>query len=277
MARASKATVILSGYGKTGSRVIHRLLERRVPVRLASRSAPLAFDWEDERTWENAITGARALYIAYHPGLAASEAAERIEGLCALAVRAGVKRAVLLSERDEPRVQSAEAAVRRSGLDFTILRCALFSQNFSEGMLAPVDGVVVAPSGAGREPFVDCDDVAAVAVAALTAPGHSAQTYELTGPRAFSFAETVDAISLAAGCPVEYVPLPFEPYREWLRAHAPCRCVASNMMRFAERLWARGGGRAAPAAADVERVLGRPARRFEAFVQDPARVWRARL
>lgn len=277
MARASKATVILSGYGRTGRRVIHRLLARRVPVRLASRTSPVAFDWENERTWERAVVGARALYIAYHQDLSAGEAARRIEGVCALAARAGVERVVLLSERGEPRVQPAERAVRRSGLDFTILRCALFSQNFSEGMLAPVDGIVFTPVGEVREPFVDCDDLAAVAVAALTVQGHSGQTYELTGPQTLSFVEAVDAIRRAAGGSVECVQLPFERYREWLQASASSPGAVLCAERFAQRLGSRFNGHAARPTADVERVLGRPAKGFEAFVHDPARVWKARL
>ena len=53
------------------------------------------------------------------------------------------------------------------------------------------------PAGDMPEPFVDADDIADVAVAALTEDGHIGQVYELTGPRLLTFAEAVDEISKA--------------------------------------------------------------------------------
>ena len=42
-----------------------------------------------------------------------------------------------------------------------------------------------------REPFIDADDIADVAVAALLEDGHEGELYELTGPRLLTFAEAV--------------------------------------------------------------------------------------
>ena len=74
--------------------------------------------------------------------------------------------------------------MRGSGAEWTVLRCAMFTQNFSEHfLLEPVlDGVIALPADAVTEPFVDVEDVADVAVAALTTDGHHGRTYELTGP-----------------------------------------------------------------------------------------------
>ncbi|WP_420879932.1 hypothetical protein [Rhodococcus sp. (in: high G+C Gram-positive bacteria)] len=91
-----------------------------------------------------------------------------------------------------------------------ILRSSWFSQNFSESyLLAPaLDGRVFLPAGNTPEPFVDADDIADVAVAALTRPGHVGEVYELTGPRALTFAEAVAAVAAvgdAAGREIDYV------------------------------------------------------------------------
>jgi hypothetical protein len=98
----------------------------------------------------------------------------------------GVHRLVLLSARgvdqgpDNP-LRAAEQAVRAAAGDraaVTVLRPSWFMQNFTEAFFAPgvAEGQLVAPTGAGAEPFIDAEDIAAVAVAALTEDGHGGRT-----------------------------------------------------------------------------------------------------
>ena len=81
-----------------------------------------------------------------------------------------------------------------------VVRASWFNQNFSEGYL--IDGVlageVALPAGAVREPFVDADDIADVAVAALTDARFANRVIEVTA-RALTFAEAVGEIARAAG------------------------------------------------------------------------------
>ena len=72
-------------------------------------------------------------------------------------------------------------------------------QNFSEDyMVEPCSsGVFALPAGDMPEPFVDADDIADVAVAALTDDRHIGQVYELTGPRLLTFAQAVGEIAEA--------------------------------------------------------------------------------
>lgn len=51
---------------------------------------------------------------------------------------------------------------------------------------------------------MDADDIAAVAAAALTEDGHTGKRYELTGPRALSFAEALEIIGRASGRSVRF-------------------------------------------------------------------------
>ena len=108
---------------------------------------------------------------------------------------------MLLSGRGEEEAQRAEAELRASGADWTIVRCSWFSQNFSEDHLRePVlAGEVALPVGDVPEPFVDADDIADVAVAALTEDGHAGELYELTGPRLLTFADAVGEIARRHG------------------------------------------------------------------------------
>ena len=113
--------LVLGATGKTGRRVVGQLRDAGVPMRAASRSAPLRFDWDDERTWPPALEGIDAVYLVKADGAAAA-AAERLRAFCELAVS---RRLVLLSYRDAANEHdehpASERAVMESGADWTIL------------------------------------------------------------------------------------------------------------------------------------------------------------
>ena len=121
---------------------------------------------------------------------------------------------VLLSGRGEEEAQDCELIIQRPDIEWTVVRCSWFSQNFSEGefLSMVLAGEVALPAGDVREPFVDVDDIADFAVAALTEDGHAGQVYELTGPRLLTFAEAVEEISRAAGRAIQFTQIPREAF-----------------------------------------------------------------
>ncbi|MGD9890812.1 MAG: NAD(P)H-binding protein [Dehalococcoidia bacterium] len=271
---ASGTALILGGTGKTGRRVAQRLTARGVPVRVGSRAGTPPFDWEDQATWAAALHDVRSAYIAYYPDLAAPGAEEAIRSFTALAVQEGVRRLVLLSGRGEEEAQRSERIVQDAGVDWTILRCSWFDQIFSEDYLRePVlSGEVAVPAGNVGEPFVDADDIADVAVAALTEDRHADQLYELTGPRLLTFADAVDEIARATGRDVRYVPVSIEQYAAALGAYGlPAEVVSLYTYLFTEVL----DGRNACMTDGVQRALGREPRDFAAYARDAAAtgVW----
>jgi uncharacterized protein YbjT (DUF2867 family) len=186
----------------------------RLRVRVGSRAAVTApFDWQEPAGWPATLAGVRAVYAAYAPDLSDPAAPERLGALAGAAAAAGAERLVLLSGRGMSSAARAEAAVvaalRGTDTSWTMLRGCWFAQNFSEDFLLPevLRGTVSLPAGEVAEPFVDLADVADVAVAALTAPGHAEQVYTLTGPRALTFREAVAEIGWAAGREVRYRPM----------------------------------------------------------------------
>jgi uncharacterized protein YbjT (DUF2867 family) len=60
---------------------------------------------------------------------------------------------------------------------------------------AAMHGVISIPAGDALEPFIDADDIADVAVAALNEPGHDGQVYELSGPRLLGFGDVAREIA----------------------------------------------------------------------------------
>ena len=263
----SKTTVILGGAGKTGRRVADRLAAKGLPSRLASRSSAVPFDWSDEQTWEPAIAGAGAVYVTYYPDLAVPGAADDVRRLTELAAGTGVGRLVLLAGRGEPQVHPAEEAVRESGVPFTILECAFFAQNFDEGWVRPVDDVIAFPGGSTLEPFIDCDDIAAVAVEALTDTRHDGRTYELTGPRAISFGEAVETLAQASGRPLRFAAVSLEEYGEMLSHALP----PDEVKFFLELFGFLMDGHNAFTTDGVRQVLGREATDFRDYARRAAR------
>jgi uncharacterized protein YbjT (DUF2867 family) len=266
--------LVVGGTGKTGRRVANRLAERGVAVRLGSRSADPAFDWDAPSGWPAALRSVDAVYLSYYPDLAAPGAPAAIEGFVAAAAHAGVRRVVLLSGRGEPEAQRCEQLVRDCGLEWTIVRASWFAQNFSEGYLldAVLAGDVALPAGDVGEPFVDADDIADVAVAALTEDRHIGQLYEVTGPRLWTFAEAVAEIGRATGRAVRYHQITTEAFAAGARdAEVPDAFVSLLTYLFTEVL----DGRNASVADGVNRALGRAPRDFAAYASGAAAagVW----
>src|SRR3954447_10234457 len=127
--------LVLGGTGKTGRRVVERLRARQLPVRVGSRSGTPPFDWQDAATWPSVLDGVGSVYVSYSPDLAVPGAVETVGSFAELAVASGARRLVLLSGRGEAAAEAAEAAVRASGADLTVIRSTWFAQNFSEDHL----------------------------------------------------------------------------------------------------------------------------------------------
>jgi uncharacterized protein YbjT (DUF2867 family) len=270
MTISKQTTLILGGTGKTGRRIAQRLSTRGVPLRIASRMGAQRFDWDDQNTWASVLEGAEAMYIAYPPDLAAPTAGPHLRAMAEQAVASGVRKMVLLSGRGEPHCYPAERAVRESGAAFTIVRCAFFAQNFSEGeLLGPIlEGELAFPAGNVAEPFVDIDDTADVAVAALTEKTHEGKIYELSGPRLFTFGEAVAQIGQALGRDIRYLPITAEAYAKVLSQFVPTDQAVFLKDLFEFVL----DGHNAYLSDGVQQALGRKPRSFDDFVRNAARA-----
>jgi uncharacterized protein YbjT (DUF2867 family) len=271
-----KPTLVLGATGKTGRRIVERLEARGLPTRAGSRSADPPFDWNDRGTWAPVLQGVGAVYISYYPDVAVPGAPDTVGAFAELAVANGVERVVLLSGRGEEEAERAERLVQTAVPSATVVRATWFSQNFSENYF--VEGIqageLALPTGDVSEPFVDADDIADVAVAALTEEGHAGQVYELTGPRLLTFEQAVAEIAEATGREIRYQRVPVDAYAAVLRQQGqPDDVVWLVTYLFREVL----DGRNERLADGVQRALGREPRDFRAYVRATAAtgVWDA--
>jgi uncharacterized protein YbjT (DUF2867 family) len=270
-------TLVLGGSGKIGRRVVRRLAALDVPVRIGSRSGDLPFDWRNTATWRGALQDVDAVFLSYYPDVASPDAAAAIESFTALAVHSGARRLVMLSRRGSREAEQCDAIVRSLPIEWTLLRSSWFAQNFSEGFLLKpmLRGEVALPLGEVREPFVDAEDVADVAVAALTEHGHLREIYDLTGARLWTFRDAVEEIARATRRRIRYVEVSLEEFAVALAADLPPAIAGLTTYVLAEALERKY----AAVAPGVPRALGRMPRDFSEYVRDTAatELWNIKL
>jgi uncharacterized protein YbjT (DUF2867 family) len=267
-------TLVLGATGKTGRRVVDGLTAKGRAVRAGSRSAIPAFDWDAQSSWDACLEGVTAAYITYAPDLAIPGATDAIEAFVHTARRKGVQRLVLLSGRGEDEAQACEGIVQNSGVAWTIIRASWFNQNFSEGAFIDMvrNGAITLPAGTTPEPFVDADDIAEIAVAALSEDGHDGEIYEVTGPRLMTLADIAADLSRATGREITFVDVPHAGFVEEIqRSGAPKDVVWMLDYLFATVL----DGRNAHLTDGVQRALGRAPRDFADYARQAAStgVW----
>lgn len=275
-ADSNDLVLVLGATGKTGRRIVSSLKTLGVPVRLGSRSASPAFDWNNAANWDECLQGATKVYINYAPDLAMPGATDAISELVRRARSADVKHLVLLSGRGEAEAQACEAMIQNSGIDWTIVRASWFNQNFSEGAFTDMvqAGQITLPEVSTPEPFVDVDDIAEVAVVALTQPGHAGELYEVTGPRMLTLAEVADELSTATGRTIQYRPVPHDAFVQGVAdSGAPQDVLWMLDYLFATVL----DGRNAYLTDGVQRALGREPKDFADFARAIAatETWKA--
>lgn len=268
--------LVIGANGKTGRKVAVKLKSMGHEVRIGSRSASPAFDWNKPETWAAALEDMEKVYITYQPDLAVPGALETMQAFSAQAVKSGIKKLVLLSGRGEKEAQMAEEVVMAAGADWTIVRADWFFQNFSENFfLEPIlAGHVAVPRAETKIPFVDTDDIADVAVAALTNDQHNDKIYELTGPRLITFEEAVAEIADATGRDIQFQAVSLEAYVSKLK----------DMQIPEDYLWLINylfsyvlDGRNSYLTGGVERALGRKPKDFSDYVSETVKtgVWEA--
>lgn len=262
---SNKPILVIGANGKTGRRVAQRLRDANRPVKAASRSSVTHFDWDVESTWGPALNGTEAAYITVYPDLSFPGVADKVEAFAKLAVSLGTNRLVLLSGRGEKGAQDAEQRVQASGADWTIVRCSVFNQNFSESFADAIrHGHLTMPVSDIQEPFVDAEDIADVVFASLVNDRHMGQIYQLTGPRLLTLPQVAEELSKAMGIEVQFHSVSIAEYALELTQHGFSEDEALPVAQLIADVL---DGRNATLTDGVQRALGREPRDFTEFAE----------
>ncbi|MER7411753.1 NAD(P)H-binding protein [Streptomyces cacaoi] len=267
------AVLVTGASGTTGSRVAARLVARGLPVVAATRRATpvpgaraVRFDWTDPSTFAPALDGVGRMYLV--PPVGSTDPAAAMLPFLRQARAAGAHRVVLLSASSVPRGGPAVGQVHEElpGLfdDWAVLRPSWFMQNFTGDHLhahsARTEGVIRTATGDGRVAFVDADDIADVAVHALTDPAAPRTDLVLTGPEALDYADVAATLTALTGSRVVHQRLTRDEqcahFRDRTGVPGPFAALLADMDV------AIAGGAEDRTTDTVHRVTGHPPRRF---------------
>jgi uncharacterized protein YbjT (DUF2867 family) len=270
-------TLVIGASGTTGSRVVAQLVAAGYGVKAASRhatpvlcAAPVRFDWYDPSTHAAALDGVDRVYLIPPP--ADSDPIAVMMPFLRQARAAGVHRVVLLSSSAIPEGGPAVGSVHRALPDlvgqWAVLRPSWFMQNFTgehaHALSIREHGSILTATGSGRVGFIDAEDIAAVAFHALTDERAPDTDLVLTGPEALSYDDIAAIMTEVTGRLVVHRSLSNEQMRDRLAAEIPEEFAA--MLAGLDRAIAEGSEDRVTDA--VQRLTGRPARTFRAFLEE---------
>jgi (4-alkanoyl-5-oxo-2,5-dihydrofuran-3-yl)methyl phosphate reductase len=283
--------ILVAGATSTAGReVVHQLVAAGHAVRAVTRDParmpdpgphvePVAADLGAPETLRGLMSGVDSVFMLHGGG---PEGPLHDANLAQAAADAGVKRVVKMSvigaEYDFTDLISTwhlagERAIRQIGLDWTFLRPGEFMSNTR--LWAPAiraRGAVYWPHGQVPVAVIDPRDIAALAVAALTTPGHEGRTYRISGPAALTAERRVEIIAEAVGRPLRLVDIPVSAARDAAakagRQSLVVETALGNLGRDEFRV------HAAEELPVSEEILGRAPRTFAEWVADHVDLFR---
>src|ERR1700730_11037934 len=264
------------GTGNTGRSLVAQLQRAAVPNRAASRHGAPELDWAHPATWDAALENVASVYLVAPPTV--NNPYDLMLAFIASAMRKGVRRFVFLSMAGLPAGGPAHGQVhqwlKENSSDWAGLCPSAFMQNFSQGhYLATIreEDQIYSNTGMGRVPFIDVNDIAAAALAVLTAPTPLNTEFILTGDESMSYDRVAELISQACGRKISHTHVSTEEMAE--------RLVKRGLPEATARFLAFGYATIAAGMADrttdvVRTLTGRPPTTFQTFAEANADVWR---
>lgn len=258
---------LIGATSRLGGAIAVRLFDAGIPFRGACRTTSKAqwlakrgidivpVDLDTGTGLSNAVEGCSTVMCCLHGLMGPSKDSIKkidVEGHAALieaSIRAGVSRFVYTSAQgashDHPlefwrAKASTEEHLKTSGLEFVILRPGAFMDLYAHDLIgkAVLDGKPVVLLGEGRAArnLVAVDDVAAVAVLALTRADLANQTIEIGGPESLSDREVVAVYERVAGRKAKVISVPAPALQALALAISPFHAGIGRLMRMPGQL-----------------------------------------
>ncbi len=274
--------LVIGATGHVGRHVVSQLRRTGDALRALVRnpdSAGLASDVDVVRgdlsapdTLDACLDGVEAVFLVwpfvtadFAPAVldAVTKHARRIVYLSSLSVRDD------LEQQTDP-ITACHAAIERliaqSGLEWIFLRSSgLATNTLGWAPQIRAAGVVRWPYGAAARSLIHEQDIAAVAVRALTGDGHGVAKYILTGPQSLTQVEQVHIIGEVIGRTLRYEEISREVARQQMLTYWPPALVDGAL-----DAWARMVTEPELVSSTVGEVTGAPARTFREWAIDHA-------
>lgn len=230
----------------------------------------LHFDFLDSSTFNPALKGVNKVFFVRPPQLANPE--RDMLPFLEAAKAHDVDQVVfvsLLGVEKNPMVphRKIEAMIKDLRLPYTFLRPSFFMQNLTgqHGRDLRERHDLFVPAGKSRTSFIDCEDIAAVAMEVMKDPKYVGKALSLTGPEALTYDQVATIMTRVTGVPITYSRPGLLAFRKTMLGRGVEKEFANVMVMLyvMTRL-----GTAKVVTNTVERVLGRPARSMEDFAHD---------
>ena len=285
--------LITGGTGQIGRHLVQELKNHKIPFKVMVRREEarasleakgikaVLGDFTQPGSYIPALAGIQEIFLlsTLHPDLVGQEGA-----FLTAAGQAGVRRVVRLSAIGANPASSSpllsvhglcEARLEGSGLSWTILRPTMFMQNLVPmyGNSVATTATFYAPAGAARIPFVDTRDVAAVAAAILTTPGHDRLVYDITGPELITYEGIAELLSSQVGRTIKFVDVPDDTVYQSMTDMGATPWFAHGIITLFHQFRANAG--TAVVTGTVPRLTGKPARTLAAYLQENIHAFRS--
>lgn len=273
--------LVTGATGKIGSQTVRLLSQAKVPVRALVRDPAKAKDLDSDQIAQGDLDDAASVAAALagvDVALLITAANSKQEiAFIAAAKEAGVKKVVKISSMGADATSKismarghaeAEAALKQSGMTWTILRPGTFTQNFLQfADSIKKEGKFYASVKQGRVATIDVRDIAEVAVKALTSSDLDGRSIILTGDDAISYDDAARILGAAIGKSIAYVDLPPEKTKKTMLDRGMPAWLADELVLLQENV---ARTMEPVVTRDVQKILGRPARKFDDFARDYA-------
>lgn len=275
--------LVTGATGTVGQEVVRSLLKKGLKIKVGVRNLEklknmpwfsqvelVILDYEQPESLKNALININKLFLLTSPG---SYHEEKIaENVLEQADKRTLKHIVRLSGMGAAQHNlfgnhhAADSLLLSSSIDYTALQPNTYMQNFyNYSSNIKKNHKIIEPAGEGKTSFIDARDIAEVAVATLTEPGHANKLYELTGGESLSYYQVAKQFSEILGQEIIYQPL---PAREFITVKESEGMPAEFAARFVQFLQMVQNGDYASVSPVVEKILGRPPITLKQFITD---------
>lgn len=269
---------ITGASSQVGRELIKLLKEKMIKAKLLSREPEkiskqdgifetVFFDYQDSMTFLPALTGCERLFLVCSGGINH----QILESFLNEAKTQGIKQIVCISgfgirTNKKHRFLAIEKIVENSFIPMVSLRANWFMQNFSSYFFSMIKKkrCLTFPDGGEKLSFVDARDIAEVALHFFTSPiSEINQYFDITGEKSLSHKEVAEIFTKYLPCAVSYQELTEKEAQEQLGWDGVWLEFFKDIRK----------GNSAAISNSVQEILGKPARRFEDYIQESRGIW----
>ena len=274
--------LVIGATGNVGSEVVKQLLAAGKKVRVFTRDAAKVAAWDGRVevaigdltspvTFAQAASGVEGVFLM-NGALDGGIFRQLIDAVKAQGNPRVVFLSTLFAGLPESRIgqlhKDKEDVIRASGLPGRFVRAGAFMTNAYQWLGSiKTEGAVFSAMGAGKTAPVAADDIAAVAVHALTDPSLTPEIFEVTGSELLTVPEQVGILADAANRPIRCVDVSTETAIQGLVDIGTPAPVAAAVGQSYEAI---RDGKMALVTDTVIRVTGRQPRSFPSWAREHA-------